>query len=142
MRRSSLIAIVRRPREARATRRHQGGRRTRRSAGGLTRQSSDDGPGEPGEPPAPAANVLREAAELVAGYRRLEYGTPVEAMRRVAVEWNRLDGRTYTARDVALHLAALKLAREAHQYKRDNLVDAAGYIAIAALCAEAEGGDR
>jgi hypothetical protein len=87
----------------------------------------------------PAGDVLARAEELVLrGHRSASYGPPVEAMRRVAASWTVMDGTACTGRDVALKLAALKLAREAHRHDVDNLIDAAGYILIAALCAEAE----
>jgi len=85
-------------------------------------------------------DVLQEARRLVAGDRCLTYGTPVESMRRVAEWWTLADGQPHTGREVALPLALVKLAREHHRHGRDNLVDAAGYLLIASLCADAEQG--
>lgn len=83
-------------------------------------------------------DVLAEARELVAGDRQAAYGTPVEAMRRTAALWEAVDGRPHTGHDVALKLALLKIARESHAHRRDNLIDAAGYLLIADLCAQAD----
>jgi hypothetical protein len=87
----------------------------------------------------PARQVLRTAQELVLnGARRDAYGEPVEAMRRVAGVWTATRGCDRTARQVAVELALLKLTREACRHDLDNLVDAAGYVLVAALAAEAE----
>ena len=83
-------------------------------------------------------DVLQEARRPVVGDRRDAYGPPLEAMARVAAWWTAVDGPPRTGREVALELAALKLARAAHQHGRDNCVDAIAYVAVAVECAEVE----
>lgn len=84
--------------------------------------------------PPSAPTVLREAAALIAGERRAQYGDAREEFRRVALLWSGLLGVPVAAREVGLCLAALKLVREAHRPKRDNLVDACGYLQLTADC--------
>jgi hypothetical protein len=43
--------------------------------------------------------------------------------------WSALFGRRFRAEDVPLAMICVKLSRESHQHKRDNLVDIAGYAA-------------
>lgn len=81
--------------------------------------------------------VLSDGEQLVTGERREQYGPPVECMARTAAAWTAVLGVPVQARQVALCLAAMKLVREGHAHRPDNLVDAAGYVLIADLCAEA-----
>jgi hypothetical protein len=76
--------------------------------------------------------ILLEAHALINAARQEEYGPPAESFRRVAAMWSAYLGRPVTGRDVAVCLALLKFSREAHQHKRDNLLDAAGYVGLAA----------
>jgi hypothetical protein len=73
--------------------------------------------------------ILEEAQRLVYGDRERVYGHPREDFARTAAMWSALFGRRFEARDVALAMMCVKLSREAHQHKRDNLVDIAGYAA-------------
>ena len=45
------------------------------------------------------------------------------------------EGQHVTPMDVPLCMIAVKLARQAHRHKRDNLVDIAGYARTAAMVA-------
>jgi hypothetical protein len=47
-------------------------------------------------------------------------------------------GRAVSGKDVAVCMALLKLSREAYLHKIDNLLDAAGYVGLAADMAEEE----
>lgn len=86
-----------------------------------------------------AERLLRDAEELVLrGDRAHQHGHPPASMRRVALAWSGVLGITVTAREVALCLAAMKLCREANRHGADNLLDAAGYVLIAAMTEEAE----
>lgn len=80
--------------------------------------------------------VLQEAERLVGGERNRAYGHPADDLARIAQLWTAFLGERLssplTARDVAMAMVLLKVAREAHAPKRDNLVDIAGY----ARCAE------
>lgn len=77
-----------------------------------------------------------EAAKLITGERNEAYGHPGDDLGGVALIWSGLLNtrlsRPLTGKDVALMMCALKLRREAHKPKPDNLIDAHGYL----LCAE------
>jgi len=91
-----------------------------------------------------AESVLDEAKRLTDGNRQADYGHPRDDFARTAAMWNGIlaaklrDGATITAMDVPLCLVAVKLARQAHRHKRDNLVDIAGYARTAAMVAGEE----
>jgi len=89
-------------------------------------------------------SILGEAKRLTSGSRQTDYGHPRDDFARTAAMWNGIlaanlrDGATITAMDVPLCLVAVKLARQAHRHKRDNLVDIAGYARTAAMVAGEE----
>jgi hypothetical protein len=72
--------------------------------------------------------ILEEAAGLVDGPRNEAYGHPREDFARTAVMWGAILGCDVTAEQVGLCMVALKISRECHCHKRDNLVDGAGYF--------------
>ena len=76
-------------------------------------------------------DLLKEAHALVNAERQEDYGNPVESFARIAVLWSAYFDRHVTAKDVAICMALLKLSREAHRHKHDNLLDAAAYIGLA-----------
>lgn len=80
--------------------------------------------------------LLIEAHELINGERQGEYGDPATSFRRIAAMWGAYLGRQLSGHDVACLMALLKLAREANRHKKDNLLDAARYIGLAADMAE------
>jgi len=94
--------------------------------------------------PPPTVPVLEEAAELTSGQRNADYGHPREDFARTAQMWNGVlaeklrEGEQIDAMDVPLCMIAVKLARQAHRHKRDNLVDIAGYARTAAMIAGEE----
>ena len=80
-------------------------------------------------------NVLEEANALTAGDRQQAYGDPADVYGPVADMWQAyLDALDVdnclmlTPKDVMLMMALLKIGREGSREKRDNLVDAAGYL--------------
>lgn len=94
-------------------------------------------------------NILQEAFDLINAERQGEYGAPDASFQRVASMWSAYLGYSVTAHDVACCMALLKLARQANRHallstsvrledspngcrKHDNLLDAAGYIGLAA----------
>jgi len=89
--------------------------------------------------PTPPVSVLTEAAEVTSGERQKDYGHPRDDFARTAVMWNGLLAAklraAISAMDVPLCMIAVKLAREAHRHKRDNLVDIAGYARTGAMVA-------
>jgi hypothetical protein len=96
---------------------------------------------EPGEAPEP---ILDEADRITASDRQEDYGHPSQDFARTARMWTGIladklrNGTEIAAMDVPLCMIAVKLARQAHRHKRDNLVDIAGYARTAAMV----GGDE
>jgi hypothetical protein len=92
----------------------------------------------------PPESVLDEAKRITGGERRDDYGHPAEDFARTARMWTGIlagklrEGAEITAMDVPLCMIAVKLARQAHRHKRDNLVDIAGYARTAAAVAGEE----
>lgn len=86
-------------------------------------------------------SVLEEAKRITAGTRQNDYGHPRDDFSRTASMWTGIlapklrQGTQVTAMDVPLCMIAVKLARQAHRHKRDNLVDIAGYARTAAMIA-------
>lgn len=87
--------------------------------------------------------ILQEAARIVHGARRDFYGHPIDNHGCTAELWaawlNRRFGHRLPleAEDVCHLLILQKESREAHQKKRDNIVDICGYAANVELCQEA-----
>jgi hypothetical protein len=81
----------------------------------------------------PKENILQEALRLTSTERRNDYGHPKEDFKRTAAVSTILLGKEITPSDVVLILIAMKLSRNAHQYKRDTLVDVAGYSRVLAI---------
>lgn len=75
-------------------------------------------------------SILDEAEKLVNGQRAKDYGPADENLRLIGEAWGAILLRPVSAREVALCMVGLKLVREAHRPKRDNLVDAAGYLRL------------
>lgn len=80
-------------------------------------------------------SVLQEAHKLVYGDRQDSYGHPRDDFGRAASMLSGLLGSKLSApiiaADVPLVMICIKLARQVHKAKRDNLVDIAGYAATA-----------
>ena len=78
--------------------------------------------------------ILDEVRDVINGERQDQYGNPEDAFQLIASYWSIYLQLTepLTAADVAQMMCLLKVAREKHQHKRDNLVDAIGYLALAA----------
>jgi Domain of unknown function (DUF6378) len=80
--------------------------------------------------------VCEEANRIVYGDREKTYDHPSRNFDRTVQMWNGYLRAKYEehaidldSHDVAWMMALLKLAREIHTHKRDNVVDAIGYIA-------------
>lgn len=78
--------------------------------------------------------VLEEAARIVDGDRRDDYGHPLDNHRRTAEMWSAYLGYEVTPRQVCMLNALQKIGRDAHRPKRDNLVDLCGWARNAELC--------
>jgi len=78
--------------------------------------------------------LMQEAWELTTGDRQNQYGSAVDAFRAYGHIWTGLlahklqPGAVIDSADVALLMAGLKLGREVRSSKRDNVVDAHGYL--------------
>lgn len=96
-------------------------------------------------------SVLDEAKAIIAGHREEQYGKAERSFETIAELWSTYlraelsnnpaadeDVRAalgvwdlVNAKDVAMMMTLLKIAREAHSPKRDNRVDGIGYLALA-----------
>jgi len=91
---------------------------------------------ESGQVPEP---ILDEAKRITASDRQEDYGHPSQDFARTARMWTGIlagklrEGAEVVPMDVPLCMIAVKLARQAHRHKRDNLVDIAGYARTAAM---------
>ena len=90
----------------------------------------------------PRGKVLTEAMRVINGERQDVYGAPERSFERIANYWTEYLGDQMTDRitpsDVAMMMTLFKIAREANQHKRDNIIDAAGYLGI---YADMQGGE-
>ena len=81
-------------------------------------------------------DLMIEAATIVNGARQADYGTPENSLAAIADMWNALlraklaPGCRVSSDDVARLMVALKLARDTNKPKRDNIVDAHGYLVM------------
>lgn len=76
-------------------------------------------------------SILDEADSIVNGDRAVAYGPAERNLSRIAAMWSAYLGHDVDARQVAMCMALLKIGRDAHKPKRDNLVDLAGYAELA-----------
>lgn len=76
------------------------------------------------------ANTLEKAKEIVCGHRENEYGSPKDNFKTIADFWSVYKGVEFTANDVAMMMALLKIARiRTGTATDDSYVDLAGYAA-------------
>lgn len=80
-------------------------------------------------------SIFKTAESLINGDRQKSYGSASQMCNHIAEMWNAylgLHGRErITAQQVPYMMMLLKLARESHKHKEDNLVDMLGYIGVA-----------
>lgn len=80
-------------------------------------------------------NILEEANRITKGARNEAYGDPAPDWNTAAEIWTAIlhhahvlpHGRRITGAQAILCIIAVKMVREAHLHKRDNLTDIAGY---------------
>lgn len=77
------------------------------------------------------AEILEAARVCVCGEREQDYGTPENSFGLIRQLWTAYMGTLFTAKDVAIMLALLKVARIKYDDKADSFVDLAGYAACA-----------
>lgn len=75
--------------------------------------------------------ILNEAFELLNKSRNVDYGDSVKCFEKIAALWSAYLDKDLTPQDVCSMMALMKIGRECQVHKHDNLVDAAGYIALA-----------
>lgn len=78
------------------------------------------------------AEILSEATRLTVGDREKSYGTPQKNHERIAAMWSVILEGEVTPTQVALCMAALKIARLVETPDHlDSYVDGAAYLGIA-----------
>jgi len=82
--------------------------------------------------------IAEEAVNIVTGERQQAYGHPSKNFQDTARLWSVVLGIEVTPQQVALCMVHLKLAREVFSPKRDNLVDAIGYLLGYDACGKEE----
>lgn len=78
-------------------------------------------------------SILDKAKALINGDRQEDYGDPRENIRVIADMWSLYLGREITPHDVCVCMTLLKIARQGHKKKEDNLVDGAAYLELASM---------
>lgn len=76
-------------------------------------------------------NILKKANEIInerSEEKEREYGPFIDCNKRAAQIASLLCNKEITTLDIYYFQIALKLAREAHSHKEDNLLDAVAYI--------------
>lgn len=76
------------------------------------------------------ADILRTAEKCVCGQREQDYGSPENNFQVIADFWSVYKGVQFSANDVAMMMALLKVARiKSGGGTADSFVDLAGYAA-------------
>ena len=76
-------------------------------------------------------NILSAANAIVNGRSEekiREYGDFPTSMEKAAMMASLMTSKAISARDMYLCMVAVKLSRESHAHKRDNLLDAVAYL--------------
>lgn len=73
-------------------------------------------------------SAAEEAEDLVRGARQADYGHPLDDFSKTALFWQAILGHPVTPEQVALCMVGVKISREVNKPKRDNIVDAHGYL--------------
>lgn len=76
-------------------------------------------------------SYIQQAIDVVTGDRQESYGNPKADFEGIALIWsgilNQKLQQPIRAEEVALMMIGLKLRREAHKHKDDNIIDMHGY---------------
>jgi hypothetical protein len=81
-------------------------------------------------------SLATDAIRLVTGDRQAAYAHPKVNFQRIADLWSPILGITVTPEQVALCSVQIKIAREIHAHKADNIIDAIGYLLCLDACRE------
>lgn len=107
----------------------------------MLRNECDINPGQ-SQPARAGESEIDEALNLVYGDRQGDYGTPRDNYAGIAQVWSGLLHmvlkRPITPAEAALMMVGVKLQRQAMKHKRDNLVDAHGYLVVYSRIIEEE----
>lgn len=114
---------------------------TRETTNGIARREATERMQTASTPELPRGSVLQEARQIINGERQDQYGSPENSFRLIAEFWTgylrasccTTGGllRAVKPGDVAVLMTLLKIAREAMgSGKRDNIVDACGYLGL------------
>ena len=77
------------------------------------------------------SEILTEAKKCICGDREEDYGSPEDNFNRIAALWSAYFDKEFTAKDVAMAMSLMKIARIKAGTKSDSYVDLAGYAACA-----------
>lgn len=78
-------------------------------------------------------STLEEAMKIVLTNREQQYGDPEDSFTAIKNLWSAYMGVEFSAKDVAIMMSLLKIARiMTGTIKKDNWVDAIGYLACGA----------
>lgn len=75
--------------------------------------------------------ILGSAEKNICGGRECDYGKPENNFEEIAKLWSDWKDIKFTAYDVAVMMALMKIARMKSGTKPDSVVDGVGYLAIA-----------
>jgi Domain of unknown function (DUF6378) len=82
--------------------------------------------------------ILQEATGAINKERQDSYGSPSESFKKIAALWSAYKGMDFTATDVALMMALVKVARLSRSANHtDSWIDLAGYAGLGAEVAPA-----
>lgn len=73
-------------------------------------------------------SIIEEAVAAASGDRLASYGHPLDTYSQAAQRISQRLGKAITWREVILDMIDIKLSRQLHAHKRDNLVDIVGYV--------------
>ena len=105
----------------------------------FVKYQTDENQKEQEEPKATVyKSVLEEALEIVNGSRNVDYGDPVISFIKIGKIATLICGEPMTPIMCCAALMAVKIERESHKHKRDNLVDLCGYTEIMNRIIESE----
>ena len=77
--------------------------------------------------------ILDKAKETINGARQDQYGNPEDSFSDIAKLWTAYTGVEFSAHDVAMMMALLKVARiKGGAGSEDSYIDLCGYTALAA----------
>ena len=75
--------------------------------------------------------ILDEVTKILAQREREDYGPAKVMFDKIGMFWTEYTETSISSRDVAIMMALFKIARENYRPKRDNIIDAIGYLVLA-----------